>query len=333
MTELRAAVVGIGQMGRHHARVYRAIEGVDLVAVADTNREALERATRGTLAQAYTEYQVMLDEQKPDLVSVAVPTRLHAEVVAETIRRGIHTLVEKPLAATIEEGQQIAALAEQHGVLLSVGHIERFNPAIVEVKRRLDERELGQLYQMHARRLSPFPARIQDVGVILDLATHDIDMMRFLLGADVERLFAEVTRKVHRSHEDLLSGLIRFSNDVLGVLDINWLTPTKIRQLTVTGGGGMYLIDYIAQDLYWYKNANVAAEWDAISVMRGPSEGDMVKIQIQKREPLHVELETFVAAVREGRPAPVSGRDGIETLNLAQKLIESGLTHRVVSCR
>lgn len=330
MSTLRACVIGVGQIGRHHARVYREIEGVELAAIADADQDAVQRIIQGTVTKGYADYVEMLDQEKPDLVSVAVPTRLHAEVASEAMQRGIHVLVEKPVASTIEEGEQLIALAESQSVILTVGHIERFNPAIAEVKRRLDAQELGQIYQMHARRLSPFPARIQDTGVILDLATHDIDMMRYLLNSDVERVYAEVEQKVHRSHEDLLSGTLRFNNGVLGVLDINWLTPTKIRQLAVIGEGGMYVVDYIAQDLFWYKNANAPGEWDAISVMRGPREGDMIRVQITKKEPLRAELEAFAAAVRDGGPAPVSGRDGIATLNLAHQLIEAGKSHRVI---
>jgi len=326
---LKAAVIGVGNMGRNHVRVYAEMEDVELVAVADPDETAAQRAIHGyRVEKLYTDYREMLDREKPDIVSVVVPTQHHSEVACETISRGIHVLVEKPLALTQTGAQRIIDAASTHGIKLMVGHIERFNPAIVEMKRRLDGQELGRVFQVHARRLSPFPSRIQDVGVVLDLATHDIDVMRYLLGSEVERVYAEIERKAHQSCEDLLSGLLRFSNGIIGVLDINWLTPTTVRQLAVLGEGGMYLGDYRTQDVYWYKNrrGNTSTQ-HALKVFRGVWEGDMVKIHFQKKEPLRAELESFVAAVLEDRDPQVSGHDGLVTLDLAQKLIESGSKH------
>lgn len=324
---IKAAVIGVGNMGRHHVRVYAEMEDVELVAVADIDEMAVQRAMHSYRVNVYADYRKMLDQEKPDMVSIAVPTQHHSGVACEAIRRGVHVLVEKPLALTQAEGQQIIDMAAGHGVKLMVGHIERFNPAIVEMKRRLDGQELGQVFQAHARRLSPLPSRIQDVGVVLDLATHDIDVMRYLLGSEVERVYAEIEHKAHQNSEDLLSGLLRFSNGVIGVLDVNWLTPTKVRQLAVLGEGGMYLADYLTQDVYWYKNSRMAGTWDTIGVFRGVWEGDMVKINFPKKEPLRVELESFVAAVLEDREPEVNAQDGLIALDLAQKLIESGNKH------
>jgi predicted dehydrogenase len=325
---IRAAVIGIGNMGRHHVRVYAEMEDVEIVAVVDTDETETRKAVRSyRVKNVYTDYQKMLDQEKPDLVSIAVPTQHHAKVACEAMRRGVHVLVEKPLALTQAEGQRIIDMAASQGVKLMVGHIERFNPAITEIKRRLDGEELGRVFQVHARRLSPFPGRIQDVGVVLDLATHDIDVMRYLLGSEVERVYAEIERKAHERCEDLLSGLLRFSNGVIGVLDVNWLTPTKVRQLAIIGERGMYLADYLTQDVYWYKNSRVSSTWDTLDVFRGAWEGDMIKIHFQKKEPLRAELESFITAVLEDQDPLVSGHDGLIALDLAQKLIKSGNKH------
>lgn len=332
MNKLKAAVIGVGGIGRHHARNFREIPGTDLIGIADVDPVALARAAGGVDVPSFADYRAMLDEQTPDLVSIAVPTALHHEVAAECIARGIHVLVEKPIAATLEEANDLIHRANERGVLFTVGHIERFNPAVTEVKRRLDENQIGRVFQLHARRLSPFPARIQDVGVILDLAPHDIDIMRYLTGSEVTRLYAEVERRVHRSHEDLLSGLVRFDSGAVGVLDINWLTPTKIRQLQVLGEGGMYLLDYLTQDLYWYQNGDApGGSWDAMALMRGVAEGDMIKVRINKKEPLRAELESFADAVTSGTPPLVSGADGRRALELAQQLISAGADHTVIS--
>ena len=152
---IKAAVIGVGMMGRHHVRVYAEMEDVELVAVADTDKATLQRTTRIYRVSAYTDYRDMLDREKPDVVTIAVPTQLHCEVACETMRRGVHVLVEKPLALTQAEGQRIIDMAARHKVKMMVGHIERFNPAVVEIKRRLARQELGRVFQVHARRLSP----------------------------------------------------------------------------------------------------------------------------------------------------------------------------------
>jgi predicted dehydrogenase len=195
---------------------------------------------------------------------------------------------------------------------------------VVEIKRRLGEQELGRVFQVHARRLSPFPSRVQDVGVILDLASHDIDVMCHLLEADVVRVFAETERKAHASQEDLVSALLRFSNGAIGVLDVNWLTPTKVRQLAVLGSGGMYVADYLTQDVYWYRNNSAVDTWDSLTVFRGAWEGDMVKLHFPKQEPLLAELRSFVLAVGEDLPPEVSGADGLAIIDLTRTLADSG---------
>jgi predicted dehydrogenase len=317
-------------MGRNHARVYAELESVELAAVADPDQVALNKATRAYRALSYSDYRVMLDREQPDLISIAVPTQHHCEVACEAIRRGIHVLVEKPLALSRAEGEQMITAAATHGVKLMVGHIERFNPAIIELKHRLQQRELGRIFQIHARRLSPFPLRVQDVGVVLDLATHDIDVMRYLIDSAIERVYAEIERKAHQTREDMLSGLLRFENGVVGVLDVNWLTPTKVRQLTLIGEGGMYVADYLTQDVYWYKNSRVAGTWDTLGVFRDVLEGDTLKIHLQKKEPLRNELEAAIRVVLEDGAPEVSGDDGLAVLGVAEGLVESGRRHTPV---
>lgn len=329
---VKVAVVGLGNMGRNHFRAYSEIEHVRLVGVADRDEALCRKAVRGYQVGIYTDYRQMLDVERPDLVSVVVPTELHASVACEVLSRGIHTLVEKPLAPTREEGEQIIAAATKNKAKLMVGYVERFNPAVREVRRLLNDQLLGRLFQIHAQRLSPFPKRIQDVGVVLDLATHDIDVMRYLVGSETQRVYAEVERKAHDRCEDLLSGLIRFRNGVIGVLDVNWLTPTKVRRLTVLGEGGMYLVDYLTQDVYWYKNDYKTDSWDGLGVFRGAVEGDVVKFNFPKTEPLRAELESFVQAVMEDREPLVSGHDGLMAIEVARQLTESGRTQLPVTC-
>lgn len=320
-------MIGAGSMGFSHARIYAELDDVELVGIADLDPAACRRVANVYRPEVYLDYRELLEREKPDLVSIAVPTRHHAEVACDVMSRGVHVLVEKPLAHTIEEGQTIIDAARDYGVKLSVGHIERFNPAIIELKRRLRQEELGRVFQVQARRVSPFPGRIEDVGVILDMASHDIDVISHLIGARIDRVFAETARQAHATCEDLLSATLHFSNGVIGVLDVNWLTPAKVRQLVVLGEGGMYLTDYLTQDVYWYKNTAITDTWESLRVFRGAMEGDMVKIHFPKREPLRAELESFVGAVREDLEPEVSGRDALMVVDLSLTLAKSGRLH------
>jgi UDP-N-acetylglucosamine 3-dehydrogenase len=328
----KAAVIGVGAMGRNHARVYQEIPDVELVAVADMNSELVQEAARLRGARAYTDYRTMLEQAQPDLVTVAVPTQAHFQVVLDALGAGCHVLVEKPISATLAEGRRMIERSATLGLVLAVGHIERYNPAVIELKRRLDNGELGRIFQIHARRLGPFPARVSDVGVVVDLAPHDLDIMRYLTGKEVRRLYAETEQEIHTAHEDLFSAMIRFDSGILGVLDINWLTPTKVREITVTGQRGMFLANLLTQDLYFYENAEAGGlDWNHLSLLRGVDEGQMIRLRLRRREPLRAELEAFVAAARGEVIGIVRGEDGLIALELAQALVESGQKHQVIS--
>lgn len=313
---LRVGVIGLGSMGLNHARVYSEIEGVDLVAVADVSPERLKTAT----CRTYGDYRRMLTEERLDAVSVCVPTLLHREVALAAVARGVALLVEKPIAATLDEGRAIDDAARKAGVPLMIGHVERFNPAVLEVKRRLAAGELGRVYQVYARRTGPFPQRVRDVGVVHDLAPHDIDVMFFLLESAVERVYAETLRGIATEHEDMIWGVLRFRNGAVGVLDANWLTPLKVRQLSVLGEKGLLQADYLSQQVRFYPKGS-----DAHSLDAAPQ-----PINVEKAEPLRLELEAFIDAVRRDVAPPVSAEDGLAALATASLLVESALRGRAV---
>jgi predicted dehydrogenase len=310
---LRAAVIGLGMMGANHARVLNELPGVDLVGVADPVPDAVARATSGRTARGYADATELLATERPDLVIVAVPTSLHLPATLEALSAGAHVLVEKPIAPDRAEAEHMIAAAEAAGRLLTVGHIERFNPAIRELSRRLDDGELGRVFQIRAARLGPFPARVRDVGVVVDLAPHDLDVMRFLLRSEPVRMYAETEQRIHTDHEDLFTGLIKFESGAVGLLEINWLTPTKVRKLTVTGERGMYEADYLTQDLVFYANPDQELV----------TEGEMTQRAVTRREPLAVELTEFAAAVRSGGPPPVSPQDGLVAVLLARAMADA----------
>ncbi len=321
---LKAAVIGVGSMGRNHARVYRELDGVDLVGVADQNASTATKVGSTYTAPHFTDYKQMVEECKPDLVTLAVPTVLHYEVACDLIERGIHVLVEKPITSTLEEGEKLVELAKQRGITLAVGHIERFNPAIMELRRRLREGMAGRIYKVMAQRLSPYPTRIRDAGVVIDLASHDIDLMRYLIDEPIVRLYGETLKSINSDREDMFNGVIRFQSGTVGVLDVNWITPTKIRRLTVTGARGMFTCDLLSQELFFYENETAPSQWDVLSTLRGVSEGNVLGIRINRHEPLAAEVSDFVSAVRDSRAPTVTGEDGLETLRVALEFVRSG---------
>ena len=328
---MRVAVIGVGSMGFNHLRVYSELEGVQLAGVSDVNPERLKAITDRFAVPTYSDYRELIEKEKPEAVSITVPTSDHEDVATFALKAGAHILVEKPIAASVEEGKRIIALAIETKRLLMIGHIIRFNPAIQALKKHLDNGDLGRIFQIFCRRAGPFPARIRDVGVVIDLAPHDVDIMRFLTGLSPTRVYAETEQQIHTDHEDLLFGLLRFPGGLTGALELNWLTPKKIRETLVLGEKGLFYVDDLLQDLFFYENAQASGElWSPLNTLRGVSEGPMTRFELQKQEPLKAELKAFLNAVESGGPAPVSGEDGLEALRLSLALVESGLKHQVI---
>lgn len=327
---MRVAVIGVGTMGRHHARVYSELPEADLVAISDSDSIRAESTANKFGIRAYTDHREMLEKEKPDAVSVVVPTAMHEKVGMDALDAGVNILIEKPIAATLEEGTRLIQKARAVNKQLMIGHVVRFDPALQALKQKLDAGELGRIYQIFCRRAGPFPTRIQDVGVVIDLAPHDVDIMRFLAGTNPTRVYSEIEQRIHTDHEDLLWATLRFPDGVIGGLEINWLTPTKIREVLVLGERGMFRADGLTQDLYFYENSNANVQWATLQTIKGVSEGSMTRFAIPRFEPLKAELQAFLKAIQDGQPVPISGEDGLAALKVSLALVESGQTHRVV---
>jgi predicted dehydrogenase len=323
------SVIGLGAMGRNHVRLLSELPGADLIAVCDQDAGAVDAASRKYGIKGYRSWRDMLEGEHIDAAVVAVPTRGHLEVAQGVLARGIHVLVEKPIATNLAEGRALVDAARLSKKLLAVGHVERFNPAVRELQRRMAAGDVGRVFQVQARRQGPFPARIRDVGVVIDLATHDLDVARTILGCEVDRLYAETEQRIHTDHEDMLNALLRFENGVTGVLQVNWLTPTKIRELTVLGEGGLLYANYLTQELTHFKNAE-AIGGVGERQLEGVSEGDVVHHQIAKDEPLKLELQSFLRAAAGEGEVEVDGEDGLRALHLAQALVMSSREGRLI---
>jgi predicted dehydrogenase len=324
------ALIGLGAMGRNHLRVLSDLDGVELAAVCDSDAAAVASPSQKHSVPGYSSWDEMLEREQLDAAVVAVPTRFHLEAGLAVLRHGLHVLIEKPIAADLEEGRRLVDAARRAGKLLTVGHIERFNPAVRELERRLGAGEIGRIFQIQARRQGPFPARIRDVGVVIDLATHDLDVMYKLAGSEILRLYAETEQRIHTDHEDILNALLKFDSGVLGVLQVNWLTPTKIREVSVLGERGMFVCNYLTQDLVHYKNADVLSAKDARDHVRAVVEGEAVRFPIVQSEPLRGELQTFIRAIRGEGEIEVDGEAGLRALHLAQALVRSAAESRVI---
>lgn len=307
--QLRAGVIGVGAMGKNHARLYYELPGVELIGVADTNETLAASIAQSYGCKPYADYHDLLDENL-DALSIAVPTTLHKKATLDAIQRGISVLVEKPIADTIENADEIIEAARQKRVKLMVGHVERFNPAITKLKELIDNGLLGNVVSISAKRVGPYSPRIRDVGIVLDLGTHDIDIMSYLYGEKIKEVYASAGTVVH-SHEDHAIITLNFSSGSSGVIDTNWLTPHKVRNLTVIGSQGIAEVDCIEETLRIFDQ-----EW-------------VRDAKIEKEEPLKLELLHFIGCVQNDKEPLVSGEEGKHALEVAIAAVESASTGKV----
>ncbi|QPL06495.1 MULTISPECIES: Gfo/Idh/MocA family protein [Actinomyces] len=327
---LRVGLIGLGTMGRHHARVIRATEGLDLVAVADPGGDRFGVAVGLPVLPDVD----ALISAGIDAALVAVPTVYHEDVALALADAGVHTMVEKPIAHSVEAGERVRDAFAERGLLGTVGYVERCNPALRALRERLDADELGRVYQVLTRRQGPFPARISDVGVVKDLATHDVDLTAWIAGAPYVSISAQVAHRSGRQHEDMVvaSGLL--ANGVIVSHVINWLTPFKERVTVVTGEKGAFVADTLTGDLTFHANGTVESTWEQVANVRGVSEGDVIRYAIAKREPLALEAERFRDAVLAGPGAStevVSMDEGVHTLRVVEAVLAAAAENRTVA--
>jgi predicted dehydrogenase len=326
--EARVGLIGLGSMGRNHARIIQAHDSACLAAVADPVVDDI-----GSLGYPgvpiHRDPLEMLSTESLDAVVVATPTTTHAALAIAAIERGIALLVEKPMTATPAEADLVVAAAADGGVPVQVGHIERFNPAVRELGRLLDDGWLSTVYAITSRRGGPMPERIRDVGVTIDLATHDVDILSWVAAERPVRVSAETAQRVHQDHEDLLFGLMRFPSGTVAMLDVDWLTPTKRRTLTVLGEEGMFELDYLTQELTFTRGPDVTRP-QLIAGYAPTFEGPTITLPVANEEPLAAEFASFVETVREGNAPEVDEHDGRWAVLLADALIRSARENRPI---
>jgi UDP-N-acetylglucosamine 3-dehydrogenase len=314
-------------MGRNHARVLRELRGVDLVAIADVSGDHYGAA--GGLA-------VLPDLQSLiaagiDAAVVAVPTRDHEQSALILANARIHTLIEKPIAHSIEAGQRIVDAFSSAQRVGAVGHIERFNPAFQELRRRLEDGQLGEVYQIATSRQGPFPYRIADVGVGKDLASHDIDLTAWVAQSEYASVSAFTSFRRHRDHEDMIAITGKLRNGVIVNHLVNWLSPRKERVTVVTGARGAFVADTITGNLTFYENESISGEWDRSSTIRGVAEVIVTRHELVEREPLQAELEAFRDAILGTRHDVVTLAEGLHALEVVEVALESARIGKTIS--
>lgn len=328
MAVLRAGLLGVGMMGRHHARVLRELDGVQLVAIADPGGDP--HGVAGNL-DVLPDIDALIDAGI-DIAVVAVPTRFHEDAALKLAAAGVHTLVEKPIADSLAAGQRMVDAFRDAGLIGAVGHIERFNPALQQLRRRLEAGELGAVYQIQTRRQGPFPSRIADVGVGKDLASHDIDLTAWVAQSEYVNVFGQTTFKSGREYEDMIAITGRLASGVIVNHLVNWLSPMKERVTVVTGEKGAFVADTATADLTFYANGTIPLEWESVTAFRGVSEGDVTRYAFAKREPLRVEHEAFRDAVL-GKPSDVvTMEQGLRTLKVVEAALRSARTGDATTC-
>lgn len=324
---LRFGLIGLGMMGRHHARVAREVEGVELVAVADAMGDP--HGVAGNLPM-YDSVEALI-EHGVDAVVVAVPTQFHEEVGLKLAAAGVHALIEKPVAHSLEAGTRLVEAFEKQNLVGAVGHIERFNPALISLRKRLANGDLGEIFQIHTRRQGPFPARIADVGVMKDLGSHDVDLTAWLAHSRFSEVAAQTAFRSGREHEDMVSISAKLENGIITDHLVNWLTPFKERLTLVTGERGAFIADTLTADLTFYENGTLTTEWDAVTSFRGVSEGTVTRFQIDKREPLKSEHEAFRDRILGESTDVVTLREGLQVLSVCEAALESSRTGATIT--
>src|SRR5262244_1389884 len=303
---LRIGVIGVGVMGSKHARVLAELPGVKLVGVADPDRKRCDQVARSLGCASFSDAEDLV-RRGVDAVTIAAPTHLHRDIAIDCAARGIHVMVEKPIASTIEESRTIVAAARRAGVTLMVGHVERFNPAVQSIKRAIKDQDI---LSIAITRVGPFPPRMSNVGVVIDLAVHDIDLIRWFTDSEIVEIQPQTSSAV-AEREDIALLQFRTASGVLAHINTNWITPFKARNVTIATRNKYVMGDLLTRQV----TECFGFQPDGSYSMRHLSVGHA--------EPLRSELQAFVSAVRDGREPAVTGEEGVASLEIAIRCLET----------
>ena len=321
---LRAGLVGVGVMGRNHARVLGTLDGVDFIGISDPSPNLPETLEGRPVVRELDQ----LINLGLDYAVIAAPTVFHVDIATRLADAGIHALIEKPVASTAEDSRKLRDLFDAKGLIGGVGHIERYNPALQAARARIENGLLGRIYQIATRRQGPFPGRIADVGVIKDLASHDIHLTAWVAQSEFVSVNARTAHQSGRPHEDMVLAVGTLADGTITSHVVNWLTPFKERVTIITGENGVLVADTLTADLTYYENGRIQVAWDP-GEFRGVSEGDWTRFALDRKEPLLAEHEAFRDSVLAGEPRGiVTLEEGARVVEIAERMVADGLAAR-----
>ena len=312
MKKVGVAVVGTGFWGKNHARGYSELESTELVAICDVNRERAKAVADQFGVKAYTSSFRMLKNEDVEAVSVCTWSTKLAKEALKALKAGKHVLVEKPMATYTRQAEKLLEVAEENGLHLTVGFLMRFIPGLQHVREAVENKRIGELVCATAKRVSQWPERIGDVGVVKDTAIHDIDVMRYISGEDPIGVYAKTGSMKHRKFEDYAQIMLTYEDGKSAFIESNWLTPYKTRTLTVTGSEAIMRLDYMTQELW----------------IEDPKEN--VQPRYPWQEPLKLELQHFADCITEKKKPMITGVDGLKALQIAEAALRSSAKNKAI---
>ncbi len=316
MNKLRVGVIGVGNMGKFHVINYSELNNVELIAISDVNEEKGRKMAEDFNCKFYRDFKEMIRSENLDIVSVCVPTKYHKDVVIFCLNNKVNVLVEKPIADTLINAEEMIEASNKNNVKLTVGHIERFNPAVIKLKEVIQEGRLGKISSIIIRRVGVCPPQIKDANVIIDLGVHDIDIINYLLERNPDKIEVNGGKSILDNRYDYADIFMRYGNTSV-LIQVNWITPVKIRKINITGSKGYAELDYITQELTVFESnysKSIDNFGDFIIKFGKPNK---IEIGVDKEQPLRRELNSFVQAVIENKEPEVTPTQALNALRIA----------------
>ena len=313
MRKLGVAVIGTGFWGKNHARAYKELESTNLVAICDVNAERAKNVANQFGVKAFTDSARMLRNEEIEAVSVCTWSTILAKEALKALKAGKHVLVEKPMAANVKQANKLLETADENGLHLTVGFLMRFIPGLQSIREAIESKKIGELVCATAKRVSQWPERIGDVGVVKDTAIHDIDVMRYITGQDPIAVYAKTGNMRHRKFEDYAQIMLTYKDEKSAFIESNWLTPYKTRALIVTGSDAIMRLDYVTQEL-WIEDAK-----------------ESLQPRYPIQEPLKLELQHFAECITEKKKPKITGADGVKALEIAEAALRSSARNRAIA--
>jgi len=312
LSKIGVAVIGTGFWGKNHSRIYKELENTNLVAICDVNPERAKAIAEQYGVKAYTDSSKMLKNSEIQAVSVCTWSIKLAEEALKCLHSGKHVLVEKPMATDTKQAQTLLDTAEANGLHLTVGFLTRFIPGLQQIKQSVETKKIGEMVSATTKRVTQWPERIGDVGIVKDTAIHDIDVTRFISGEDPVSVYAKMGSMRHKQFEDYAQIMLTYRSGKTAFIESNWLTPYKIRSLNVTGSEAIMRLDYNSQEL-WIENAV-----------------ETIQPRNSFKEPLKAELEHFIECIIEKKTPMITGEDGYKALEIAVAAMKSSVKNTVI---